>query len=154
MKQDHGLERTLDAKILLDLCKPALERGEQVRAELPIRNINRSVGVRLGSEITRRYGAAGLPDDTIRLWDARDGTPLLVLRTLDVVVRAFAKTPDGQRLLVASSSKPDRVLVDSVLIDPTALYAYGCRVLRGFEPGRIPHVQPDDAQTALAACPP
>jgi len=66
-KQDHGLERTLDAKVLLDLCKPALEKGEQVRAELPIRNINRSVGVRLGSEVTRRYGAAGLPDDTIRL---------------------------------------------------------------------------------------
>jgi len=67
VKQDHGLEKTLDAQILLDLCKPALERGESVRAELPIRNINRSVGVRLGSEVTRRYGAAGLPVDTICL---------------------------------------------------------------------------------------
>ncbi|MBK9925286.1 MAG: glutamate synthase large subunit [Anaerolineales bacterium] len=67
VKQDHGLERTLDAKVLLDLCKPALEKGEPVRAEVPIRNIHRSVGVRLGSEVTRRYGAAGLPDDTIRL---------------------------------------------------------------------------------------
>ena len=54
-------------RVLLDLCKPALENGEPVHAELPIRNINRSVGVRLGSEVTRRYGAAGLPEDTIRL---------------------------------------------------------------------------------------
>jgi glutamate synthase (NADPH/NADH) large chain len=67
VKQNHGLEKTLDATVLLDLCKPALENGEIVRAALPIRNIHRSVGVRLGSEVTRRYGAAGLPDDTIRL---------------------------------------------------------------------------------------
>jgi len=67
VKQDHGLEKTLDAQVLLNLCKPALEKGEPVHAELPIRNINRSVGVRLGSEVTRRYGAAGLPEDTIRL---------------------------------------------------------------------------------------
>jgi glutamate synthase (ferredoxin) len=65
--QDHGLEKTLDAKVLLDLCKPAIEKGEPVSAELPIYNINRSVGTRLGSEVTRHYGAAGLPDDTIRL---------------------------------------------------------------------------------------
>ena len=67
VKQDHGLEDTLDAKVLLDLCKPAIENGEPVRAELPIRNINRAVGVRLGSEVTRHHGAAGLPADTIRL---------------------------------------------------------------------------------------
>jgi glutamate synthase (ferredoxin) len=65
--QDHGLENTLDVQVLLELCRPALERAELVRAELPIRNIHRTVGVRLGSEVTRCYGAAGLPDDTIRL---------------------------------------------------------------------------------------
>jgi glutamate synthase (ferredoxin) len=65
--QDHGLEQTLDVQVLLDLCRPALERGEPVSAEMPIRNIHRTVGVRLGSEITRCYGAAGLPADTIRL---------------------------------------------------------------------------------------
>ena len=66
-KQDHGLEKTLDNRILMDLCKPALEDGQTVRAELPIRNTNRVVGTILGSEITRRFGAAGLPQDTIRL---------------------------------------------------------------------------------------
>ncbi len=65
--QDHGLEQSLDMSTLLDLCKPAIERGEQVRAELPIRNVNRVVGTITGSEVTRRYGAQGLPADTIRL---------------------------------------------------------------------------------------
>lgn len=67
VKQNHGLEKTLDATLLLDLCKPALEDAQPVSAVIPIRNIHRSVGTRLGSEVTRRYGAAGLPDDTIRL---------------------------------------------------------------------------------------
>src|SRR5258706_5620286 len=67
VKQDHGLEKTLDMQVLLGLCKPALESGTAVRADLPIRNVNRSVGVRLGSEVTRRYGAEGLPADTIQL---------------------------------------------------------------------------------------
>lgn len=65
--QDHGLENSLDNQVLLELCKPALERGEPVEAIIPIRNINRVVGTILGSELTRRYGAEGLPDDTIRL---------------------------------------------------------------------------------------
>ena len=65
--QDHGLERTLDKEKLLPLCRPALERGESVAATLPIRNVNRTVGTILGSEVTRRYGAKGLPTDTIWL---------------------------------------------------------------------------------------
>jgi len=52
---------------LPELCCPALERGERVSATLPIRNRNRVVGTILGSELTRRHGAAGLPDDTIQL---------------------------------------------------------------------------------------
>ena len=66
-EQDHGLDRSLDVTDLLDLCRPAIERGEEVVAELPIRNVNRVVGTITGSEITRRYGARGLPEDTIRL---------------------------------------------------------------------------------------
>jgi glutamate synthase (NADPH/NADH) large chain len=62
--QDHGLERALDQK-LIELAAPALERREPVEIDLPIRNTNRTVGTMLGSELTRRYGAAGLPHDTI-----------------------------------------------------------------------------------------
>ena len=65
--QDHGLQKAMDIRVLLKLCQPALDRGEPVRATLPIRNTNRVVGTILGSELTRRYGAEGLPEDTIRL---------------------------------------------------------------------------------------
>ena len=65
--QDHNLENALDNKVLLDLCKPALERREKVRATLPIRNVNRVVGTIIGSDVTRRHGPEGLPEDTIHL---------------------------------------------------------------------------------------
>ncbi|MBN1404187.1 MAG: glutamate synthase large subunit [Opitutales bacterium] len=67
ISQEHLLELSLDKTALLDLCKPALERGERVRAELPIVNTNRVVGTLTGSELTRRYGADGLPEGTIHL---------------------------------------------------------------------------------------
>jgi glutamate synthase (ferredoxin) len=65
--QNHALERTLDMRVLLGLCKPALMNGEKVEADLEVRNTDRAVGTILGSRITRKYGAAGLPDDTISL---------------------------------------------------------------------------------------
>lgn len=64
--QDHGLEEALDIR-LLELAAPALERGEPVEVELPIENINRTVGTILGNEVSRKYGVDGLPDDTIQL---------------------------------------------------------------------------------------
>jgi glutamate synthase (NADPH/NADH) large chain len=66
-RQDHGLERSLDATTLIPLCRPALEAGTPVDLRLPIRNVNRTVGTMLGYEVTSRYGGAGLPDDTIRI---------------------------------------------------------------------------------------
>ena len=65
MRQNHGLERSLDKQTLIDLARPALERKEKVSAALPIQNINRVAGTILGSEVTRRYGRDGLPEDTI-----------------------------------------------------------------------------------------
>ena len=67
IKQDHGIEKTFDKEVLLDVCRPAIERGEQVRAELPIRNVHRVVGTITGAEVTRRHGGEGLPEDTIRI---------------------------------------------------------------------------------------
>ncbi|MHB1211129.1 MAG: glutamate synthase large subunit, partial [Candidatus Nanopelagicales bacterium] len=66
VEQDHGLDRALD-RDLIALCQPALESGEPVRASLPIRNVNRTVGTMLGSEVTRLHGGEGLPDGTIDL---------------------------------------------------------------------------------------
>jgi glutamate synthase (ferredoxin) len=65
--QDHGLAQAMDNTTLLPLCRPALEERIRVQATLPIRNINRVVGTIVGSEVTRRFGATGLPEDTIRL---------------------------------------------------------------------------------------
>ncbi|TAJ34873.1 MAG: glutamate synthase large subunit [Nitrospirae bacterium] len=65
-RQDHGLADILDTK-LLELCRPALERGDKVSLALPIRNVNRTVGTLLSSRIARRHGAEGLPDDTITI---------------------------------------------------------------------------------------
>ena len=62
--QDHGLDQALDNTLIL-LAEGALEQGSPVRLELPVRNVNRTVGTMLGSEVTRRWGGAGLPDDTI-----------------------------------------------------------------------------------------
>ena len=63
--QDHGLDKALDRTDLLGLAAPALERGEKVKATLPIHNVNRVVGTMVGSEITRCYGPEGLPEDTV-----------------------------------------------------------------------------------------
>jgi glutamate synthase (NADPH/NADH) large chain len=52
---------------LIELAQPALERGEKVTIEMPIRNINRTVGTMLSYHVARRYGHEGLPDDTIRV---------------------------------------------------------------------------------------
>jgi glutamate synthase (NADPH/NADH) large chain len=64
--QDHGLDKALDHR-LIELAAPALERGEKVTIEMPIRNINRTAGTMLSGEVARRYGHAGLPDETIRV---------------------------------------------------------------------------------------
>jgi glutamate synthase (NADPH/NADH) large chain len=64
--QDHRLGEALDNR-LIALAADALDRGEPVRASLPIRNVNRAVGTMLGHEVTKRYRGAGLPDGTIDL---------------------------------------------------------------------------------------
>ncbi|MDP9382392.1 MAG: glutamate synthase large subunit [Chloroflexota bacterium] len=65
-EQDHGLSAALDNQ-LIELARPALEQRLPVHADLPIHNVNRTVGTMLGAEVTWRYGGAGLPDGTISL---------------------------------------------------------------------------------------
>jgi glutamate synthase (ferredoxin) len=67
ISQEHNVEASMDSTVLIPMCEPALARGEPVEADLPIRNVNRVVGTSLGSEVTRRYGGPGLPEDTIKL---------------------------------------------------------------------------------------
>jgi glutamate synthase (NADPH/NADH) large chain len=63
-RQDHGLDKALDHK-LIEAAQPALEKGEPVQIELPVTNVNRTVGAMLSGDVARRYGHAGLPEDTI-----------------------------------------------------------------------------------------
>src|SRR5262249_15464697 len=62
--QNHYLDRALD-QVFIEKAQTALEVGWPVRVEMPVRNVNRSVGTMLGFEVTRRFGAEGLADDTI-----------------------------------------------------------------------------------------
>ena len=65
--QHHALETTLDQQELIAFCQPALEDGTAVKGSFEISNVYRSIGTMLGSELTRKYGADGLPDGTIDL---------------------------------------------------------------------------------------
>ncbi|HZK85263.1 MAG TPA: glutamate synthase-related protein, partial [Desulfosporosinus sp.] len=65
--QNHMLEKSLDMKKLLRICQPALESKKSARAKLKINNVDRVVGTIIGSEISKRYGENGLPEDTIKL---------------------------------------------------------------------------------------
>ncbi len=67
VKQNHGLENSLDCQVLLKICKPAIDKSEPVEARLVVKNTNRAVGTILGHEVTKQYGGTGLPEDTIRL---------------------------------------------------------------------------------------
>ena len=66
-KQDHGLDKSLDLTTLLAICQPAIDNGTPVKATLKVRNVNRVVGTITGNEVTKKYGAAGLPEDTIQI---------------------------------------------------------------------------------------
>ena len=63
---EPGLDKVLDRK-LIELCRPALEEKKPVKLDLPIKNINRTTGAMLSGEVARRYGHAGLPEDTIAI---------------------------------------------------------------------------------------
>ena len=67
MKQDHLLDKSLDMTRLLELAKPAIEKGKPVEIDLPIVNTNRVVGTITGAEISRRHGPDGLPEDTVKI---------------------------------------------------------------------------------------
>ncbi|GGM41448.1 glutamate synthase [NADPH] large chain [Paraliobacillus quinghaiensis] len=64
-KQDHKIDQSLDMRFILPAVRSAIETGEKVEASFPIRNINRVAGTIVGSEISKKYGEEGLPDDTI-----------------------------------------------------------------------------------------
>src|SRR5947199_131598 len=67
VRQDHALEKSLDATTIIPACREAIEHAKPVRLSLPIHNVDRTVGTMLGYHVTKRWGGAGLADDTIRI---------------------------------------------------------------------------------------
>jgi glutamate synthase (ferredoxin) len=128
--QDHGLEKSLDVTKLLDICKPAIERGEKVKAELPIINVNRVVGTIVGSEITKAHGPNGLPEDTVHLkFHGSAGQSLGAFipkgMTLELEGDAndyFGKGMSGGKLIVYPPKGSTFASQDNIIIGNVALY--------------------------------
>jgi glutamate synthase (ferredoxin) len=128
--QDHGLEKSLDVTKLLDLCQPAIERGEKVKGELSIRNVNRVVGTITGSEITKKHGPNGLPEDTVQLkFNGSAGQSFGAFlpkgMTLELNGDAndyFGKGLSGGKLIVYPPEGSTFVPHDNIIIGNVALY--------------------------------
>jgi glutamate synthase (ferredoxin) len=128
--QDHGLEKSLDVTRLLDICEPAIERGERVHADLPIRNVHRVVGTITGSEVTKKHGPNGLPDDTIHLkftGSAGQSLGAFMPKGMTIELEAdandyFGKGLSGGRIIVYPPKGSTFVPEENIIIGNVALY--------------------------------
>jgi glutamate synthase (ferredoxin) len=127
--QDHGLQHALDQE-LLPLAAPALDRKERVSIAMPIRNVNRTVGTILGSELTRRYGANGLPDDTIQIaFDGSAGQSFGAFLPAGITLRLEGDANDyvgkglsGGKIIVYPPKEATFSPEDNIVIGNVALY--------------------------------
>jgi glutamate synthase domain-containing protein 2/glutamate synthase domain-containing protein 1/glutamate synthase domain-containing protein 3 len=128
--QDHGIAESLDMTTLLDRCRPALENRQPVTLDLPIRNINRTVGTILSSEVTRRHGAGGLPDGTIRInFTGTAGQSLMAFGVPGVTVRVEGDVNDycgkglsGGRVIVRPPRQAAFKAEENVIAGNVVLY--------------------------------
>src|SRR6185503_19683215 len=126
----HGLEKSLDVNTLLKVCAPAVERGEKVSAELEVRNVNRVVGTITGSEITRKHGPNGLPDDTIQIkfkGSAGQSFGAFMPNGMSFTLEGdandyFGKGLSGGKLAVFSSPKATFTSENNMIVGNVALY--------------------------------
>jgi glutamate synthase (ferredoxin) len=127
--QDHGLTKSLDLTTLHDACKPAIEKGEKVMLELPIKNTNRVVGTILGNEITKRH-PGGLPDDTVYLkFHGSAGQSLGAFVPKGVTIELVGDANDyvgkglsGGRIIVYPDPKSTFEAEDNIIVGNVALY--------------------------------
>jgi glutamate synthase (NADPH/NADH) large chain len=121
-KQDHGLDAALDNQ-LIELAQPALTKGESVKIDLPVRNVNRTVGTMLGAEVTRKYGADGLPAGTIDVTlHGSAGQSLGAFIPRGVAIRLYGDSNDyvgkgisGGRVVVRPDVKATFLSQDNVI---------------------------------------
>jgi glutamate synthase domain-containing protein 2/glutamate synthase domain-containing protein 1/glutamate synthase domain-containing protein 3 len=127
--QEHGLERALDVELIARAAR-ALEHQEPVEIEMPIRNVNRTVGTMLGYEITRRYQGNGLPDDTIRIQfagSAGQSFGAFVPRGVTMMLEGdsndyWGKGLSGGRLAIYPPRQASFAAEENVIIGNVALY--------------------------------
>ena len=127
--QDHGLDQALDAT-LIEQCQNAIEHRTPIAIKLPIRNVNRTVGTMLGSQISRRWGAQGLPDDTIQIkftGSAGQSFGAFVPRGVSMTVEGDAndyvgKGLSGGHLVIHPSQHSTFTAEHNIIIGNVALY--------------------------------
>jgi glutamate synthase (NADPH) large chain len=128
-EQDHGLEKALDNQ-LIELARAALESGAPVEIDLPVRNINRTVGAMLSGKVAARYGHMGLPNDTIHIrltGTAGQSFGAFLARgvTLDLVGEAndyVGKGLSGGRIIVRPRDEFRGATAENIIIGNTVLY--------------------------------
>ncbi len=130
IKQDHGIDRSMDVTQLLEICAPAIERGEKVVAELPIRNVHRVVGTITSGEITKKHGAKGLPEDTIRIkFNGSAGQSFGAFMTHGMTLSIegdandyFGKGLSGGKLIIYPPANATYLAEENMIIGNVALY--------------------------------
>jgi glutamate synthase (NADPH/NADH) large chain len=128
-EQDHGLSSVLDWK-LLALAKPAIDQKEKVRANVEIKNTDRTVGTILSNEITKKYRATGLPDDTIHFsFQGTAGQSFGAFNTKGITLELegdandyFGKGLSGATLIVYPAKASAFVPEENIIIGNVALY--------------------------------
>jgi len=128
-RQQHHLERALDRE-LIAAAAPALERGEPVRIERSIRNVNRTVGAMLSGEVAQRHGHAGLPEDTISIrFDGTAGGSFGAFLARGVSVELTGDANDyvgkglsGGRIVVRTPAGTKREPTENIIVGNTVLY--------------------------------
>jgi glutamate synthase (NADPH/NADH) large chain len=139
-EQDHGLKNQIDWR-LLEAAKPALEKNETVYESFRVLNTDRTVGTILSNEISKLYGSAGLPDDTIHFkFTGTAGQSFGAFNTKGVTLELegdandyFGKGLSGARLVVYPSSKANFVPEENIIIGNVAFYGAtsGSAYIRG-----------------------
>ena len=130
IEQNHGLEKALDNQTLLKMCEPALSNGTKVTGKLPIKNSNRVTGTILGSEITRRYGLKGLPEDTIDiLFQGSAGQSFAAFTPSGITFRLegdandyFGKGLSGSKVIVYPPKESTFKAEENIIIGNVAFY--------------------------------
>ncbi|MBI5136198.1 MAG: glutamate synthase large subunit [Nitrospirae bacterium] len=128
-RQHHDIADVMDRK-LIELAQPALEHGQRVEARLDIRNVHRTVGTMLGHEVTKRFGADGLPDDTIRFtFNGTAGQSFGAFLPRGITLRISGDANDytgkglsGGRVIVAPPADATYLSDRNLIVGNTVLY--------------------------------